>query len=139
MSVTGVLVVLSVIVAATAFGLWRHWHDGRVRHASGNDDDVTTLGPAELGVTLGQRATLVQFSTAFCQPCRATRATLAHVAAGSDGVVHVEIDAEHNLSLVRRLGVLRTPTTFVLDGSGRIVARAMGTPRLDDVRAALPR
>jgi hypothetical protein len=135
--VTGVLVAVGVIAAATALGLWWHWHDGRVRQAS-TGDDVVALGPADLGAALGERATLVQFSTAFCQPCRATRATLAHVAAGSDGVVHVELDAEHHLDLVRRLGVLRTPTTFVLDSGGRIVARAMGTPRLEDVRAALP-
>jgi thiol-disulfide isomerase/thioredoxin len=100
--------------------------------------DDALLGPDELGEPLGERATLVQFSTAFCQPCRAARATLKHVAADTDGVVHVEIDAEHHLDLVRRLNILRTPTTLVLDGEGRIVRRATGAPRLADVRAALP-
>ncbi|SDT73105.1 Thiol-disulfide isomerase or thioredoxin [Jiangella sp. DSM 45060] len=133
--VTGLVVVVAVLAAATAFGLWRRARDGRVVEAR---VDEQLLGPDELGAPLGERATLVQFSTAFCQPCRAARATLSHVAADTEGVVHVEIDAEHHLDLVRRLNILRTPTTLVLDGSGRIVRRATGAPRLAEVRAALP-
>ncbi|MEU2655720.1 thioredoxin family protein [Streptomyces sp. NPDC007325] len=92
---------------------------------------------AELGADLGERATLVQFSTAFCQPCRATRRTLAEVAAMVPGVAHVEIDAEERLGLVRALGITRTPTVLVLDAAGRIVRRAAGQPRRVDVIAAL--
>ncbi|WP_069109688.1 thioredoxin family protein [Jiangella alba] len=132
---TGLVVVVAVLAAATAFGLWRRARDGRVVEAR---VDEQLLGPDELGAPLGERATLVQFSTAFCQPCRAARATLSHVAADTEGVVHVEIDAEHHLDLVRRLNILRTPTTLVLDGTGRIVRRATGAPRLAEVRAALP-
>ncbi|MFE4984249.1 MULTISPECIES: TlpA family protein disulfide reductase [unclassified Streptomyces] len=98
-----------------------------------------TLGPEALGVALGERATLVQFSTAFCQPCRATRRTLAEVAAMVPGVGHVEIDAEERLDLVRALGIARTPTVLVLDRTGRVVRRASGQPRRADVIAALGR
>ncbi|WP_230984801.1 thioredoxin family protein [Microbispora oryzae] len=91
----------------------------------------------DLGAELGERATLVQFSTAFCQPCRATRRILGEVAAMVPGVRHVEIDAEARLDLVRRFDVLRTPTVLVLDGSGDIVTRASGQPRKADVIAAL--
>ncbi|WP_370410165.1 TlpA family protein disulfide reductase [Streptomyces fradiae] len=97
------------------------------------------LGVAELGAELGEKATLVQFSTAFCQPCRATRRTLAEVAAMVEGVGHVEIDAEERLDLVRALGIVRTPTVLVLDRDGRIVRRATGQPRKADVIAALGR
>ncbi|MER0444244.1 thioredoxin family protein [Streptomyces sp. Edi4] len=95
------------------------------------------LGEAELGAALGRRATLVQFSTAFCQPCRATRRTLAEVAAMVEGVAHVEIDAEERLELVRELGITATPTVLVLDAGGAIVRRASGRPRRVDVIAAL--
>ncbi|WP_106539412.1 thioredoxin family protein [Haloactinopolyspora alba] len=136
---TGLLVVVLVLVAATVFGVWWRRRDGRVRNLDGgSEDDVDVLSPDDIGHEFGSRATLVQFSTAFCQPCRATRATLAHVASSTDGVVHVEIDAEANLDLVRRLSVLRTPTTLVLDDGGRVVVRASGAPALRDVRAALP-
>ncbi|WP_309235266.1 thioredoxin family protein [Streptomyces sp. TRM64462] len=97
------------------------------------------LSPGELGAELGERATLVQFSTAFCQPCRATRRTLGEVAAMVDGVAHVEIDAERRLDLVRALDIARTPTVLVLDAEGRVVRRGAGLPRKADVIAALGR
>ncbi|MFB8027153.1 TlpA family protein disulfide reductase [Streptomyces sp. NPDC056465] len=96
-----------------------------------------TLDAAQLGAELGERATLVQFSSAFCQPCRATRRTLAEVAGMVEGVAHVEIDAEAHLTLVRSLGITRTPTVLVLDAAGRVVRRAAGQPRTADVVAAL--
>ncbi|RNF77697.1 TlpA family protein disulfide reductase [Streptomyces botrytidirepellens] len=95
------------------------------------------LEAAQLGADLGTRATLVQFSSAFCQPCRATRRVLAEVTHMVDGVAHVEIDAEAHLELVRMLDVVRTPTVLVLDADGRIVRRAAGQPRTADVIAAL--
>ncbi|MFD3571828.1 TlpA family protein disulfide reductase [Streptomyces sp. NPDC058667] len=97
------------------------------------------LGPEALGAELGERATLVQFSTAFCQPCRATRRILAEVAVMVPGVGHVEVDAEERLDLVRELGIARTPTVLVLDRAGRVVRRAAGQPRKADVIAALGR
>ena len=92
---------------------------------------------ADLGLPLGERATLVQFSTAFCAPCRATRQILAEVAGITHGVAHVEIDAESHLDLVRRLDVRRTPTVLVVGPDGRIAKRASGQPRKADVIAAL--
>ncbi len=85
----------------------------------------------------GERATLLQFSSAFCAPCRATRRILADVSSTVPGVTHVEIDAEEHLDLVRRLGVLRTPTTLVLDADGREITRATGAPHPAQVLAAL--
>ncbi|MFI1418555.1 thioredoxin family protein [Streptomyces sp. NPDC020731] len=98
--------------------------------------DVTEPWPRP-GAGLGERATLVQFSSAFCAPCRATRRVLAEVAALVPGVAHVEIDAEARLDLVRRLEIVRTPTVLVLDAAGRVVRRAAGQPRKADVIAAL--
>lgn len=95
------------------------------------------LAGTDLGGPLGSRATLLQFSSAFCAPCRATRRVLAEVAGMTDGVAHLEIDAESHLDLVRRLGVRRTPTVFVLGPDGRIARRASGQPRKADVIAAL--
>ncbi|MFJ9617069.1 TlpA family protein disulfide reductase [Streptomyces noursei] len=113
----------------------RRRDDGRTKVRK--RDDEARLDAAGIGAELGERATLVQFSSAFCQPCRATRRILAEVAGMVDGVAHVEIDAEDRLELVRRLGVLRTPTVLVLDRHGAIVRRASGQPRKADVIAAL--
>lgn len=96
------------------------------------------LRPECVGVErLGERATLVQFSSAFCQPCRATRRVLDEVARMVEGVTHIEVDAEERLELVRELGILRTPTVLVLDAGGNVVRRASGQPRTADVIAAL--
>ncbi len=101
------------------------------------DGSGPLLDSAGLGAELGARATLVQFSSAFCAPCRATRRVLAEVAGMVPGVAHVEIDAEARLELVRALDVLSTPTVLVLDADGRVVRRAVGQPRKADVIAAL--
>ncbi len=95
------------------------------------------LTATEIGQPLGTRATLVQFSTSFCAPCRVTRRVLAEVAGMTDGVAHVEIDAESRLDLVRRLDVRRTPTVLVLGPDGQITRRASGQPRKADVIAAI--
>ncbi|MEU7580994.1 thioredoxin family protein [Streptomyces sp. NPDC041068] len=109
---------------------------GREAEVRGRDTG-RRLGATDIGGALGERATLVQFSSAFCQPCRATRRVLADVAAMVPGVSHVEIDAEDHLELVRELRVLKTPTVLVLDAEGRVVRRAVGQPRKADVIAAL--
>jgi thiol-disulfide isomerase/thioredoxin len=108
-------------------------------HAAGPAAAETgpVLTGAELGLPLGQRATLVQFSTAFCAPCRATRRILAEVAGMIDGVTHVEIDAESHLDLVRRLDIRRTPTVLIVGPDGRIAKRASGQPRKPEVIAAI--
>jgi thiol-disulfide isomerase/thioredoxin len=101
------------------------------------DASAGRLGADLLGHDLGSAATLVQFSTSFCQPCRATRRILDEVSSMVDGVEHVEIDAESRLDLVRQLDIMRTPTVLVLGPGGEIVHRATGQPRKADVIAAL--
>ena len=138
-------VLVAVLVAATAFGVYRRLTDGRIRGvepgaaapADGSVDPARVVTAQDIGEPLGERATLVQFSTAFCQPCRPTRRLLAEVAGMVDGVRHVDVDAESHLDLVRRLQVVRTPTVLVLDGDGNVVRRATGVPRRADVIAAL--
>ncbi len=132
---TGLVVCVAVLALASAYGVLHRRRSGRVRVCG--RDDGKRLGAAELGQGLGERATLVQFSSAFCAPCRATRRVLTEVAAMVPGVTHVEIDAEQRLELVRALDILKTPTVLVLDADGRIVRRATGQPRKADVIAAL--
>lgn len=132
---SGLVVCLAVLAAASGYGLLHRRRSGRVR-VRGRDGGKR-LGAAELGERLGERATLVQFSSAFCAPCRATRRVLTEVAGLVPGVSHVEIDAEDHLDLVRELDILKTPTVLVLDAEGRIVRRATGQPRKADVIAAL--
>jgi thiol-disulfide isomerase/thioredoxin len=77
--------------------------------------------------------TVVQFSTATCAPCRATRAQLERLQSGRPGLAVVHVDAEEHLDAVRDLGVRRTPTLFYLDRSGDMVGRSSGAPRPDEL------
>ena len=83
------------------------------------------LTAADLGAPLGQRATLVQFSTEFCTYCGPTRELLAEVASERDGVAFVEIDAADRMDLTRRLRVMSTPTVLVL---GRMAPSSAARP-----------
>jgi thiol-disulfide isomerase/thioredoxin len=128
----GVIVLGAVLVLASAAGFaWRR-RDGRMRASA-----APRLTEADLGQPLGARATLVQFSSAFCAPCRATRQLLSDVAGRTDGVAHVEIDVAARMDLARQLDVRRTPTVFVLGPHGQIAGRASGLPRRSEVDAAL--
>jgi thiol-disulfide isomerase/thioredoxin len=90
----------------------------------------------DLGVDPATPVTLVQFSSAFCAPCRVTRRVLADVAGMVDGVTHLEVDAESHLDAVRALDIWRTPTTLIV-ANGRVVQRASGVPAKAQVLAAV--
>ncbi|HEX4789709.1 MAG TPA: thioredoxin family protein [Actinospica sp.] len=149
-TITGLVIAVLVLLVASAFGLWRRRTDGLMRAAeprraaatagsagSAESPEASSVAGPELGGPLGERATLVQFSSAFCAPCRTTRVVLAKIAEDVDGVAHYDLDAESHLELVRTLGIRRTPTTLVLDAGGRETARAGGVPRREQVLAAL--
>jgi len=133
--VIGVLVVLVVIAGSVGVGLLVKHRNGRARPTI----RVNSPLAEHLRGRLGSNATMVQFSSAFCQPCRATRRILEEVTVMVPGVSHVEIDAEENLDLVRALDVRRTPTVLFLGPAGDVQQRASGQPRKVDVIAALGR
>ena len=58
------------------------------------------------------------------------------VASMSD-VKHIQVDAESHLELVRELDIRSTPTTLFINSQGIEVGRAAGTPKRDQVLAAL--
>ena len=139
--------LVAAMLLATAFGIYRAAGDGRFRGSRSIEHGHDPMPARRSGVLdgsgldheFGDRATLLQFSSAFCAPCRATRRILTDVAAIVPGVVHLEVDAEQQLALVRSAGVTRTPTTLILDRDGVEVSRATGAPRRDDVLATLAR
>jgi thioredoxin-like negative regulator of GroEL len=131
--VKSLLPIAIVLVLATGYGLWYQRSRGKVVVKS----DKGLITQTMIGTDLGARATLVQFSSAFCSPCRATRMLLEDVTEDMGDVVYVEIDAETNLELVRTLDIRSTPTTLFLDRTGHEVGRAMGAPKRDQVLSAI--
>ena len=127
------LPIAIVLALATTYGLWYQRSRGKVVVKS----DKGLITQEMIGAPLGSRVTLVQFSSAFCSPCRATRMLLEDVTAEMSDVAYVEIDAEANLELVRTLDIRSTPTTLFLDRTGHEVGRAMGAPKRDQVLSAI--
>jgi thiol-disulfide isomerase/thioredoxin len=146
---TGAWALVVAVVTALAFGGFRAVTDGRfsgTHRIRGVEEELTeaeavarasVLEGTPWADQLGARATLLQFSSSFCTPCRATRRVLEQVSTSMSGVAHIEVDAEHHLDDVRRLGIMRTPTTLVLDQHGREVSRATGVPTREQALVAL--
>ena len=127
-----IAVVLAGIVAlATAVGLFYRHLQGRARLGDGSE--VVQIE----GLRLGEQATLLQFSTAFCAPCVSTARVLDAVADAHEGTAHVVIDVTDRPELATRFNLLQTPTTLVLDSGGHLHARLGGAVRHGEVIRAL--
>ncbi|CAA9243800.1 MAG: Thioredoxin [uncultured Blastococcus sp.] len=136
MSGIGAAVVAVAVVATVAVAWWLRTRDGALR-AVGTEEDVAMASTFErLGVRPAEAdLTVVQFSTAFCAPCRATKARLAQLQAGRPGLAVVQVDAESHLDEVRALDVRRTPTLFYLGRDGALIGRSSGAPRAEELAA----
>jgi thiol-disulfide isomerase/thioredoxin len=130
------LIVAVVLVVASGFGFWDKKRAGKFKEVV---DSRNSIASHEIGSELGEEATILQFSSSFCAPCRTTRSTLASVISHYPKIKHVEVDAESNLDLVRRLDIRQTPTTLFLNSAGKEIARAVGAPKRDQVFQALAR
>ena len=135
MSGIGVAVLVAALAATAVAAWWLRTRNGALRPDEGTG--VSANASFErLGVHPAEAAlTVVQFSTAFCGPCRATKARLQQLQATRPGLAVVQVDAESHLDEVRALDVRRTPTLFYLDRSGAVVARSSGAPRPDELTA----
>ncbi|MCU1482016.1 MAG: thioredoxin [Subtercola sp.] len=155
MSLNAVYLVLALVVATTLVGvLWKR-RQGTAKQVSvagrGNTSapesatgqpSATIIHPLDVTTgddpaAFGSTATLLQFSTEFCSTCPATRRMLGEIAARTDGVAHVDVDLTHRGDLANRYRILQTPTTFILDGRGALVARIGGATRRDVVERQL--
>lgn len=132
--VKSIVPILLILALATAYGIWHRRTRGVVKP---RQNKYGSLNEEVLGAPLGANATLVQFSTVFCTPCRATKSLLQNIVADLPGVAHIDIDAEERLELVRKLDIRSTPTTLFLDSQGLEVGRAVGAPNRAQVLTAL--
>ena len=138
MSPIGAAVLAAVLVLTSGAAWWLRTRDGAVRAPGQGGGDVA--GPLAVLGRLGVRPqdadlTVVQFSTAFCAPCRATRARLTQLQATRPGLGYVDVDAEKELAAVRELDVRRTPTLFYLRRDGSLLGRSSGAPRPEELTA----
>ena len=95
------------------------------------------ISEGEFSGKYGSRLTILQFSTTFCSECRTAKAIVKDVVKDSKDITYVEVDAESNLGLVRRVDIRSTPTTIFLDSQGFEIARAKGAPKRDQLIKAI--
>ena len=95
------------------------------------------ISEAEFAGRYGSRITILQFSTTFCSQCRAAKSLISDVVKDEKNISYLEIDAESNLALVRKVDVRSTPTTIFLDRGGFEIARATGAPKRDQLQKVI--
>ena len=122
------LLLVFVLISASGIGIYYQRHNGVIKRKK-----RLRLSPTELGSGYGDRATIVQFSTTFCSSCRAAKALIKDVVKDQSDIKYLEIDAESNLDLVRKVDIKSTPTTLFLDKDGFEIARATGAPKRDQL------
>ena len=123
------LLPLILILALTAVVGFRY----RVKKGVIKEKKGSQILESELGNKYGKRATVVIFSTTFCSECRSAKALISDVTSTLSDISYIEIDAESNLELVRKVDIRSTPTTLFLDKSGFEIARATGAPKRDQL------
>lgn len=132
-----ILVLVALVGVATALGLLWRSRQGRITHTNGHT--VVRVGDVPGVRRFASGATLLQFSTEVCAPCRVTHAVLGDVASERSNVTHVDLDVTHRPDLASRFHIMQTPTTLILDRKGVVRARIGGAPRREAVRAELDR
>ena len=123
------LLPLLLILALTAVVGFRY----RVKKGVIKEKKSSQILESELGKKYGKRATVVVFSTTFCSECRAAKALISDVTSTLSDISYIEINAELNLELVRKVDIRSTPTTLFLDKAGFEIARATGAPKRDQL------
>jgi len=121
-----------ILLISTLFGLLYRSKNGVIRKKR-----RLHISEAEFAGAYGARVTILQFSTTFCSQCRAAKSLISDVVKDQKDISYLEIDAESNLALVRKVDVRSTPTTIFLDRGGFEIARATGAPKRDQLQKVI--
>ena len=121
-----------ILLISTAIGFYYRSKNGVIRKKR-----RLHISEAEFAGPYGKRVTILQFSTTFCSQCRAAKSLISDVVKDEKDISYLEIDAESNLALVRKVDVRSTPTTIFLDKDGYEIARATGAPKRDQLQKVI--
>lgn len=120
MDLTALGIVAALLLCASALGLIWKRRQGRVQTGSPG-----VVIPAHL-LAEGSWLTLLQISQPVCSYCQAMRGVLGRVADESEGVAHRDYDVSEVPELIEELGIRQTPTTLLVESSGRVSSRING-------------
>ena len=120
---------IGILALASLFGFYWRSQQGKLKAASQglnsvSNEELSKIVRAKSSfmvnsdlnekhqLQLGKSVTLLQFSTAFCSPCKATAQIISHLVEGMDDVVYIQVASEENLKLVEKFDIKTTPTVI---------------------------
>ena len=132
------LVLIALIVGAFLVA-----KSGLARKVSnGEQIDLSNLRATKNGkpvVKLGEKLTLLQFSSDFCSSCKQTSVLLGNIEKAQKGLLHIDLDIGERLDLAKTFNILTTPTTLILNSKGSVVSRIVGAPKLAAIESEIER
>ena len=127
-----ILVAAVVLIAIGAGFYWKVTTGRAKRINSGEQIDLKLLGATKNGEAIskfGKRVTFLQFSSEMCSQCIQTARLFRDLESQSDDILHIEVDITNRLELARKFHIMQTPTTLVLDHTGRVTSRIGGVAK----------
>jgi thiol-disulfide isomerase/thioredoxin len=125
---------IGVLVLASAFGFYWRSQQGKLKAPAKIHNFISK---DEIGIDLAERVTIVQFSSAFCSPCKATAQIISTLIKDMDDVKFVQIKSEENLQMVEKYDIKSTPTVIFFNSHAMEVGRAVGIPTSQQVLASI--
>lgn len=137
------ILLVGLVLVASIVGVLLVAKSGLARKVSnGEHIDLSDLRATKNGqpvVKLGEKLTLVQFSSDFCSSCKQTSILLGNIEKAQDGLLHIDLDIGERLDLAKTFNILTTPTTLILNSKGSVVSRIVGAPKLATIESEIER
>jgi thiol-disulfide isomerase/thioredoxin len=137
------LALAGLVLLATFVGLLLISSSGRARRIkNGEQVDLSVISSTKNGnpiTKFGENVTLLQFSSNFCSSCKQTSSLLESIEKVHKGLLHIDQDITERLDLAQTFGILKTPTTLVLDSKGIVISRIVGAPKQATIEAEIER
>ena len=128
------LLIASVLVLSSAFGLFLHFTRGKLTNKYSKEISFDRLGIAK---PQGKKATILQFKTQYCSVCPGVKRQIEDLIKNDKGISFYEIDAVENLDLAKKLHVKSSPTILFFSEEGLEEGRIIGAPKKGELRNTL--
>jgi thioredoxin-related protein len=128
------LLITSVLVLSSAFGLFLQFTRGKLTNKYSNEISFDRL---KTGHDLGKKATILQFKTEYCSICPGVKRQINELIKNDKGISFYEIDAVERIELAKKLHVKSSPTVLFFNEDGLEEGRIIGAPKKDQLRNTL--
>jgi thiol-disulfide isomerase/thioredoxin len=136
-----IAIIAALVMVALSAGFWWRARTGRAKLVrSGEIVDLGKLKATRDGkpvTSFGKKATLLQFSTEVCSICVQTAKYFKELESKNADLTHIEVDLTDRMELAAHFNVMQTPTTLILDPTGKVQARIGGAPKTNVIQQEL--